>query len=552
VIDVAQVKAKYDLARSKKDQVQDELIQALEYTNPAAAPNRVNDSLPNRFVCYDNTAEDAAVTLSNMLVSYLVPTDQKWAQLVLSPSVDPAKFPVDQINRVLELQTRKFFAEIANSDFYLGVSDAVSTMVRVGSGCLAIEVNAERGLNYYSVPVNELFYLDDGCGCPDTVFRKHKVPARSVVDWYQKDGTVPDSILRMAEKEPEREVELIEAMLPGDGKSERDRYCYAVYVGEGWDCVYEKGLSFRNLIVFRWDRTYSMTWGDSPIRRALPAIRVLNMLAKFMLASGEFASQGAWVSSDESLRDQQMIPGTVMYSANPNELAPIQFSGNWTVSKDLLESYQSEIRAMCFADALPPASASARYTSDEIDQRQKSFFMKIGTVAHRLEHELLRPLIVQSIRALQSIGRMDPIQFGNHALDIENNPFVRVDTRSLVKRVQAAAEMQQIAQGVQMVGQVMGQNAVALIDTNALARHMLSLSGIPASMIKSEQQVKQEQAAMNAAQALGGMQAAQQGQGGNPEMAQATGKAVAGLAQAAQQNPGAIQAIMGAMQGGPR
>lgn len=555
MLELARIRAKFDLASSKKDLVRDELIQAFEYTNPIAAPNRANDSLPNRLICYDNTAEDAAVTLSNMLTGYLVPTDQQWARMSLSKYADPAQLPVDAINRMLETETDRFFASVNNSNFYLAASHAMGNLVRAGSGCIAIELG-EDGLSYYSVPINELLYLDDGCGCPDTVFRDHLIPARSIVQWYPD---APDNIKKIADIEPDRELRMIEAMYAiEDGKSDQDKYMYEVFVGEGWDKVCSQSLAYRNFIVFRWDRTNSLTWGDSPVRRSLPSIRTINMLRKFQLATAEFASQGAWISSDESLRDQTLIPGTVLYSTNPQDLVPVPFPGKFDVSHEMFAQMQTDIRAMLFADAMPPASPSARYSAEELQQRQSMFFQKIGTVAHRLDHEFLRPIIVQTIRALQSIGKMTPLSVDGHRkIDIESNDLIQIETRSLLKRVEANRELQTIIQGVSAAVQVVGPTASALIDMNALARHLLSLSGIPASMIKSERQVQQEQTAMNAVQAIGGLQAAQGGQGGNPEMARSTGQAVAGLASAAQKNPQAAQALlsaampaMQAMQGG--
>lgn len=60
-MEVSQIRARFERASAEKDKVRNELVEAFEYTNPNGAPNRTNGSLPNRLMCFDNTAEDSAV-----------------------------------------------------------------------------------------------------------------------------------------------------------------------------------------------------------------------------------------------------------------------------------------------------------------------------------------------------------------------------------------------------------------------------------------------------------------------------------------------------------
>ena len=105
---------------------------------------------------------------------------------------------------------------------------------------------------------------------------------------------------------------------------------YSVHIGKDLICVEETYTPVNPFIIFRFGKTLGEVWGESPVRSALPHIRVANEVAKLILTQASWAGLGAWqVSSDTTVNysNMKLSPGDVVTVDSP--LTPIPFAGNF-------------------------------------------------------------------------------------------------------------------------------------------------------------------------------------------------------------------------------
>lgn len=491
------------------------------YTFPSKDPYLTEGSNPDRLQLYETTAVDAVNTLSNSIMSFLLPLDQDWITLDVTESYK-RKMPVLAFSQSLNLQQRLFFENLNNSDFYLAASESMIDCIVAGTGCLSIEMT-DNGLKFQSIPMRQLFILDNGCDI-DVVFRCHHLSVSKVIGMFV-DNKVPDWLSQLETTNPDRKVGVIESMTPGIGKNS-GKYDYCIHLEQDWSPVLEQITAHKPFITFRWSKVAGQVFGDSPVRQALPAIKVANAWIRQILDHGEFASSGAFQTSDESLKDIKFHGGDIVFVSDPDGIKPISFPGNFNISTEQLQDARNVIRTMLMADSLPQANASSRMTSDEVQQRVSQFFRRIGTTALRLEEELLEQIARNVILLLQTSGKLQKKLDDGTPFVVNGNPII-LTTQSIVKKAAALKQVEQMLQLIQYI-QPFGPNGMAHIDLSKTSRFILESGQFPPELLNDEQAVQKSILAQQMAQMAAGSKQIASGQG-NEQTSAATGSSIAAL-----------------------
>lgn len=497
--EIAKTKSRFETAKRKRQQIVDELHSAYFYTSPMGSPKYVADSPPDRTEQFDSTAEDAVNTLVTTIMSHLIPRDQAWIRLNLSERFKqfvPAHFTFEVL---LEIEQAKFYEAINGSDFYKSVSEALKDCVISGTGAIGLRMAEDRTLLFYALPLAQLYYLDDGCGEIDTVFREHRLPVRTVIAKYSK---VPDWIRRMHNEKPDEPVEVIECMFPG---KKPGQYEWQVFTGK-WEELDSQTVKYKPIIVFRWDRTTNSTWGDSPVCKALPDIRTLNLMMADLLDASAYAVCPPMQTNALELQDAKIEARKTYYSPN-GQIKAIEMNGQrFDVGPQLVEMLKQSIRRMLMADVLPQ---SDRMTSAEVQVRQAEFFRRIGVYALRLEEELLEPIVRATIACLQNMNIMEK-SIGGEAATYDDKVFT-LETNSLNKRVEAQREVDRVTNMFMMASQL-GPNGLRHINLPKTGRYLLERGGFPAALLNPEKEVEDAIKAEQAANVASGAMAAENGQ----------------------------------------
>ena len=489
----------FKLAKQARAKHEDEISEAYKYTRPNRDIFRADNDKTDRTKIYDSTAPDGVQNLVSTILNLLIPQNQQWA--TLSVREDLKESVASDVKMALDVANRTVFKTIKDSNFYVAASEALTDAVISGVGCLG--TYEDKQLHFTAIPSYQLYFLDNYKNEIDTVFREHELPGAYLLENYAKK--LDKDFCEQCAKDPYKTHPVVESCFRIPNEKE---YTYIIQVGKDGDIVEEKKMPVQMFTVFRFGKTVGDIYGESPIRQALPHIRVVNESQFLFMQAAAYLSAGAWqVNSDTAVNfsNLKLEPGQVITVDQP--LTPVPFPGQLNVTEATIQDHRTQIRRMLFNDVILPPEQSPTMTATEVQIRQSEFFRRIGPYGLRLEAEFLKPVVGNLIVRLQQRCEVQEFVLDGQQFELVGN--------SAVKRGIALTEIQRDLQIMQTLAQL-GPEAMMNIDTQALARKIIRDGDLSPEAVRTEREVKalieQQQQQMQAQQM---MQVAQQLQ--NPE-----------------------------------
>jgi len=465
----------YRLAKTERERNESEMSEAYLYTKPNRDIYRKDSDTTDRSKIFDSTAPDGVQNLVSTILNLLIPQNQQWA--TLSVREDLKETVAMDIKMQLDRANRTVFKTLRDSNFYLASSEALTDSVIAGVGCLG--TYEDKNISFIAIPSNQLYFLDNHKNEVDTVFRDHALPGNYLLENY--GPKLSESMRQACNKDPFKTHKVLESCFRLPNEKE---YTYVVQVGQEGDIMEQRKMPVQMFTVFRFDKTVGDIYGSSPVRMALPHIRVINEAQMLFMQAAAYLSLGAWqVSSDTAVNfgNMKLRPGDVITVDQPLQAVP--FAGNTNITEATIQDHRRQIQRMLFNDVILPADKPTYQTAAEVQIRQAEFYRRLGPYGLRLEQEFLRPLISNLITRLQMRGEIEPFQIGSEALELVVN--------SAVKRGIALTEITRDLQILQQVS-ALGPNALLNVDLQKLARKILRDGDMSPEVIKSERTVNDE------------------------------------------------------------
>lgn len=478
----------YRLAKAERDKHESEISEAYLYTRPNRDLYRQDTNTSDRTKIFDSTAPEGVQNLVSTILNLLIPQNQQWCSL--SVREDLKERVASDIKAQLDIANRTVFKTLRDSNFYVAASEALTDSIISGCGCIGTYEDSK--INFVAIPSSQLYFLDNYKGAVDTVFRAHSLPGHYLIEKYAE--MLSDDMRQSCVKNPYKTHKVLESCfrMPMDTD-----YTYVVQLHEKGDILEQTKMPVQMFTVFRFGKTVGDIWGESPVRMALPHIRVINEAQMLFMQSAAYLSLGAWqVSSDTAVNfgNMKLRPGDVVTVDQP--LQAIPFAGNVNITEATIEQHRQMIRSMLFNDVILPPDRPTYQTAAEVQIRQAAFFQKIGPYGLRLEEEFLRPMIGNLIKRLQMRGEIQEFEYGEQLIELSVN--------SAVKRGIALTEITRDLQILQQVS-ALGPDAIRNVDLQKMARKILRDGDMSPEVIKPESAVREEleqQAQAQQAQAL--------------------------------------------------
>ena len=469
-------------AKAQREKHQEEISEAYSYTYPNRDIWRSTETTTDRQKLFDMTAVDSTQNLVSTILNLLIPQNQMWAYIDVRGEVKPKIAP--DIRRMIDVANKTVFKTLRDSNFYVAASESLMDCIISGTGAICLMDPLDgKGMDFMSIPTNQLYFLENYKGVVETVFREHEQSVQYVFEMY---GDQMPELKETADRTPDKKIKILEAVFRQTGF---DEYCYNVYVGKDMQQVQKAYVPVMPFVVFRFAKTLGESWGDSPVRSALPHIRVANETQKMMLQSAAWNSMGAWMvnsATTVNFSNMKLQPGEVVTVDQP--LQPVPFPGNFSISQATITEHQMSIRRMLFNDAILPQGGQNTYmTATEIQARQAEFFRRTAPFGLRLENEFLKPLIKTLITKLQIRGMVPEFVTDETAFEFVVN--------SAVKKGIAMTEITRDMQLLQMVSGL-GPEAMMIVNTKELARKILTDGDFSPNLIRSEREIAQMQEQM--------------------------------------------------------
>ncbi len=492
----------FKLAKTARQLHEDEISEAYKYTRPNRDIYRADNDKTDRTKIFDSTAPDSVQNLVSTILNLLIPQNSQWA--TISVREDIKESVASDVKMAIDVANRTVFKTIKDSNFYVAASEALTDCVIAGYGCIA--TYEDKKINFTAIPSYQLYFLDNAKAEIDTVFREHSLTGQYLLETYGPEKLGVD-LCKLCTEDPFKKHKVLESCfrLPME-----EDYTYTVQVGKDGEIMESKKMPVPMFTVFRFNKTVGDILGESPIRMALPHIRVCNQAQELFMSAASFLSLGAWqVSSDTAVNFQNMKlkPGDVITTDSP--LQPVPFPGSLNVTEATIADHRAQIRKMLFNDAILPPQESKYQTATEVQVRQSEFYRRIGPAGLRLEQEFLRQVVGNLIRRLQMRGEIQEFIIDGTQFELIVN--------SAVKKGIAMSEINRDLQLLQVVSQL-GPEATINVDTQKLARKIIrdgDLSPEAVRSLREVEQIKQQQQQQAQQQAM--MAMAQQAMAEQPE-----------------------------------
>ena len=487
---------------------------------------------------YDGTAIHAAELMSASLHGMLTNAATPWFSL---------RYENDELNgddeskEWLEGATDVMYQHLARSNFQEQIHELYSDLVTFGTAVIFIENDDDDGFRFSTRHIAECYVSENEQGRVDTVFRKYKTTARAAVRQFGEQE-VTQRIAKLNEQDPYAEIELLHIVAPRDVRNPRKRnsankpFASIHLDPDDKMIIGESGFdSFPYCVPRFLKASFEMGYGRSPAMTALADTRMINKMSEVVIRAAQLQIHPPLMVPDDGFMSPvRTTPGGLNFyrSGTRDRIEPLNIGANDPLGELQLEQRRQAIRAAFYVDQLI-LGQGPQMTATEVIQRTEEKMRLLGPVLGRLQAELLQPLIGRCFEILSAQKAFAPapaaLRDGN--IDIE---YV-----SPLAKAQRSGDIQGILQMIEFLMPLMNldQSVGDYLDTDGLAKHIIKVTGTPATVVRGDGEVlglRQQRA--QAMQAEAQLQAAQQ-------MAEAAGNAAPAVRAVDEVSPEAQQAI---------
>ena len=467
---------------------------------------------------FDGTAINAAELLSASLHGMLTNMSTPWFSLRFS---NPAMNGEDEAKEWLESTEDVLYAAFHRSNFQEQIHELYDDLILFGTGVMLVEPDEDTTFRFSTRHIAECFLAEDQKGRVDTVYRKFRMFARAAVNQFGADK-VSDKILKTEERDPYEQVTIVHVVMPRDdrdkGKIDKVNKPFASYYLEPDErkVLSEGGFDELPYVVPRWLKSsYELGYGRSPSMNALSDTKVLSKMSEITLrAAQKQVDPPLLVPDDGFMLPIRTVPGGLNFyrSGTRDRIEPLNIGANQPLGLNMEEQRRNAIRQAFYVDQLI-MSQGPQMTATEVLQRTEEKMRLLGPVLGRLQAELLQPLISRCWNIMLRNKQLP------EAPPYVANDRVEVEYVSPLAKAQRQSEVQGVVRMIEMMQPIASMDPTALdhIDVDGLAKHVIKVLGIPATVIRSDievmmlreqraqqqqQQAEMQQAAM-AAEAAG-------------------------------------------------
>jgi hypothetical protein len=455
---------------------------------------------------FDGTAIHAVELLASSLHGMLTSPSTPWFSMRYR---DAALQRDDTANEWLELCMDQMYQHFNRSNFQQEIHELYYDLVVFGTAAFYVDSEGD-GLRFASRHIAEICISEDPSGRVDTVYRKFKLSARAIAMQFGEDK-MPDVIEKDVKSDPYKEHEVIHAVFPrgeARGPLAKDKPVASVYyLADGLALLSEGGFDEFPFMVPRFVKDSVSNYGRAPAMTALPDVKMLNKMSETTIKAAQKQIDPPLMAPDDGfVLPIRTTPGSLNFyrSGTRDRLEPLNIGANNPLGLNMEEQRRNAIRQAFYVDQLL-LGQNQTMTATEVLQRNEEKMRLLGPVLGRLQAELLQPLISRSFALLLRAGLLPapPEELQGQDIDIE---YV-----SPLAKAQKLTDLQSMLRGFEIMLQV-SQVAPVMdyLDDDKLVQYLVEVTGMPARVIKSQDEVNRMRRQQAEQQAQAQQQAEQQ------------------------------------------
>lgn len=417
------------------------------------------------------------------------------------------------------------YSILNDSNIYGCVYNAYEEMAQFGPACFIVLEDYDDVVRGRSFTAGEYYLATDFKGRVNTFAREFQMTVAQVVSEFGIESCSDQVIVRYKNKDFDAKVKIRHIIEPNkehnpdkqDNMSMPYASCYWEDGNHNGNFLARRGFKYFPVIAPRWETTTTDdVYGYGPGWHALGSIKELQKTRLDKIMSQE-KSHNPPTQQDASVEGHaNLLPGGVTKSSsvapNAGVRAAYQISVQLESFIQLMDEEKEEIDRFFFVNLflmlMQLGSQGEKMTATEVAERQQEKIMMMGPALHKLDEEMLTPLLEIIFTVANDNGLVPPPPPGIEGLEIE------IEYTSILAQAQKAAGITNIERVLALVPSIAAINPSILdiYDVDEMGRQINDMAGAPAKIVLSPEKIKQVRAfRQQKEQAIMAMQAANSG-----------------------------------------
>ena len=482
---------------------------------------------------YDSRGPSALTKFAAVMDSLLTPRHAKW-QTFIHP--DKAIMKDRGVREWLEMLTdtvfKRRYGPFAN--FMSQNNRVLKNCGGLGTAALFVDEASDMGLGtrYKSIPLSQLYIAENHQGIVDTVYRAFMMTSGQLIKQFGTEvaGAVIMSKYRTA---PEEMMWVLHAVGPnimyredleGYGPGGMPYYSYYILIDEK-RILREGGYHTMPYCLSRYEIEDDEVYGRSPAMALLPTVKTLNAQKRSVLRQGNFATDPAWLLSDNGvLPTFKVRPGTMISGGLDAEgrrrMEPMPV-GQVATGHQLMEMEHAAVDDGFFLNVFQVLIQNPQQTATEVLEKAREKNVFLSPSLGRQESEYLSHLAMRDVDIILRQGDMPPVpalleETGGQYDLIYNNPLSK-----LQRAEETAGAIRTVQQAMEIAGNTQDMSHLDHFNFDKIWPKLAENQSMPLDWINPMKTVQQKRQARAQQQQE---QQAQQGQQGEAAMLQAAAK----------------------------
>ena len=449
---------------------------------------------------YDTTAPLANENLASGLQGFLTSPSQRWFSLLTFDDNLNEEYAVKEwLNLATNILYDRVF-NIPESNFNSQAHELYLDLGSFGTAVMMVQDTPGSGISFRTFHLADCYIQENDKGFVDTLYRKYKRTGRQLIERFGE--AVPEKIVKISQKDPFREFEVIHAVEPSETYGEplkkptkkAFKSCYILL--EEKTLLEEGGYDEFPYMVPRWSKVAGEIYGRSPSMTSLPDIKMVNAMMKTIIKSAQkLTDPPLLVPDDGFILPVRTVPGGLNFyrSGTQDRIEPLETRGRPDIGFDLLQNRREHIRAAFHVDwmQLPDQKNNPNMTATEVVARQEEKMRLMGPMIGRLQVEFLGPLI-NRVFSIMMRKKMIP----NPPAIIQGEDMKIVYTSPLA-RAQKSSQLMTITRLFESMAPLYQAKPELLdnMNTDETFRFFHHLLDAPAKILNPEEKVEEERQA---------------------------------------------------------
>ena len=447
-------------------------------TNSYGVDNKTTGERTDLY-CYNSRVPTSVTQFAATMVSIVAPIGTKFFDIGTNDKIDEKSMQEFTKNSADVSQT--IFLKLNNSNYYQALHESMLDIASGTGGYIINFDNNKKELNFKSLDLSTVGFLEDENGIVNYVFR-------NLGDFNKSKRLRLYPNLDFGDADI---LSLVEIVYPSNNEFVHiitDKNLKNIYSEVKWKT--------NPFIIYRWGKLSNENRGRGPLNNILGAVKLANTMFGDIITASAKIIDPPYLVSDNGLMNPNNLriePGALItLRDNMSRFEPLSQGGNLPFAFQEVNMINAEIDNALMINRLGQVG-NATLTATEVNARMQNDLQVLGSAYGRMQRELLNSTFD---RIIELFEKFDVIQPLTNSVDMNGNIKSRKVTfkyNSPLIHTQNQNEVQKLLQSIQALANATGQEAQEYINAgykiNKLPNWFAKNIGVDMSLVNTDEEV---------------------------------------------------------------